>query len=149
MVFSPRNSPRQSAIAKGFDEANSVLTVIISAKILPQLLFRIKICIQFTVLILISWQNYRLQKIDITQCGWVPLIWKIKKMKWEEKRTDYRIFTKVHVLFSPGNELQSIWLYFETFRCFTKCSSHHKWNDGWLLLLNMVYTSSLTSWWTT
>ena len=40
-------------------------------------------------------------------CGWVPLIWKIKKTKWEEKRTDYRIFTKIHVLFSPGNELGS------------------------------------------
>ena len=40
-------------------------------------------------------------------CGWVPLIWKIKKTKWEEKRTDYRIFTKIHVLVSPENELGS------------------------------------------
>ena len=33
--FSPRNSPRQSAIAEGFAEANSVFIVITSAKILP------------------------------------------------------------------------------------------------------------------
>ena len=29
------------------------------------------------------------------------------KKKWEEKRTDYGIFTKIHVLFSPENELGS------------------------------------------
>ena len=40
-------------------------------------------------------------------CGWVPLICKIKKTKWEEKRTIYRIFRKIHVLFSPKNELGS------------------------------------------
>ena len=30
-----------------------------------------------------------------------------QKTKWEEKRTDYRIFTKIHILFSPENELGS------------------------------------------
>ena len=33
---SPRNSPRQSAIAEGFAEANSIFKVITSAKILPR-----------------------------------------------------------------------------------------------------------------
>ena len=37
----------------------------------------------------------------------VPPIWNIKKMKWEEKRTDYKTFTKIHILFSPDNELGS------------------------------------------
>ena len=27
-----------------------------------------------------------------------------KEMKWEEKRSDCRIFTKIHILFPPGNE---------------------------------------------
>ena len=33
---SPWNSPRQSAVAEGFAEANSVITVITSAKVLPR-----------------------------------------------------------------------------------------------------------------
>ena len=37
--------------------------------------------------------------------------------------------------------LQSFSKYFETFRCFTKFSFHHKWHDGQLLLINMVYTT--------
>ena len=37
--------------------------------------------------------------------------------------------------------LQSVSQYFETFQCFTKFSFHHKWNEGRLLLINMVYTS--------
>ena len=36
VTSSPRDSPRQSAIAKGFAEANSVFIVITSAKILPK-----------------------------------------------------------------------------------------------------------------
>ena len=32
----PRNSPRQSAIAEGFAESNSVFIIIISAKVLPR-----------------------------------------------------------------------------------------------------------------
>ena len=35
--------------------------------------------------------------------------------------------------------------YFETFWCFTKFSFHHKRNNAWLLQINMVYTSYLTS----
>ena len=46
---SPRNWPRQSAIAEGFAEANSVFTVVISAKILSRWLFPSKIYIQFTI----------------------------------------------------------------------------------------------------
>ena len=46
--ISPRNSPRQSVIAEGFAEANSVFIVITSAKILPRRLFPSKIYIQFT-----------------------------------------------------------------------------------------------------
>ena len=34
--ISPQNLPRQSAIAKGFAEANSVFIVITSAKIFPR-----------------------------------------------------------------------------------------------------------------
>ena len=35
-LFSPKNSPQQLAIAEGFTKANSVFTVITSAKILPR-----------------------------------------------------------------------------------------------------------------
>ena len=32
------------------------------------------------------------------------------------------------------------WLqYFETFWYFTKFFSHHKWNEAWVLVINMVY----------
>ena len=47
--YSPRNSPRQSAIAEGFAEANSVCIAITSVKILPRWLFHSKIYIQFTI----------------------------------------------------------------------------------------------------
>ena len=30
-----------------------------------------------------------------------------QKTKWEERRTNYRIFTKIHVLLSPKNKLGS------------------------------------------
>ena len=40
---------------------------------------------------------------------------------------------------------QSLTWYFENCRCFTKLFFHHKWNDGRLLVINMVYTSCLTS----
>ena len=30
-----------------------------------------------------------------------------QKMKWEEKTTDHRIFSKIHILFSLENELGS------------------------------------------
>ena len=43
----------------------------------------------------------------------------------------------------------SFMFFFETFRCFTKFFFHHKWNDGHLLLISMVYASCLTSCWTT
>ena len=50
---------------------------------------------------------------------------------------------------SFGNVLkigrQAVSKYFETFRCFTKFSFHHKWNDGRLLLKNMACRSCLTS----
>ena len=46
---SPRNSPRQSAIAEGFADGNSVFIVTTSAKILPRWLFPSKIYIQFTI----------------------------------------------------------------------------------------------------
>ena len=42
-------------------------------------------------------------------------------------------------------QLQSVSWYFETFRCFTKFSFYHKWNDVRLLLINMVYTSFPTT----
>ena len=42
-------------------------------------------------------------------------------------------------------KLQAFSEYFESSRCFTKCFFHRKWNDGGLLLINMVYTSCLTS----
>ena len=48
-IWSPRNSRRQSAIAEGFAEANSVFIVITSANILPRWLFPSKIYIQFTI----------------------------------------------------------------------------------------------------
>ena len=68
--FSPRNSPRQSAIAGGFAEANSVFIVIKLQLFLQQkycrgdyLLAKYIFSLQF--LILISRQNYRLQTKDI------------------------------------------------------------------------------------
>ena len=48
-VLRPRNSPRQSAIAEVFAEANSVSIVITSAEILPRWLFPSKIYIRFTI----------------------------------------------------------------------------------------------------
>ena len=48
MVFSTRNSPRQSATAESFAGVSSVLIVISSAKILRRWLFLSKIYIQFT-----------------------------------------------------------------------------------------------------
>ena len=38
-----------------------------------------------------------------------------------------------------------IFIYFETFWCFTKFSFHYKWNDARLLLTSMVNTCCLTS----
>ena len=38
---------------------------------------------------------------------------------------------------------------FWDFWCFTKFSFHHKWNEARLLVINMVYTSYLTSFQTT
>ena len=46
---SPKNSPQQSATAKGFAKVNSVFIVITSAKILPRWLFHSKIYIQYTI----------------------------------------------------------------------------------------------------
>ena len=48
-------------------------------------------------------------------------------------------------LLCPCLDLQSVSQYFETFRYFTKFSFHHRWNDGRLLLINMVFTSCLAS----
>ena len=44
---------------------------------------------------------------------------------------------------------QSFSKYFETVWCFTKFSFHYKWNYAGLLILKMLWTSSLTSCWTT
>ena len=41
--------------------------------------------------------------------------------------------------------LQTFSQYFETFMRFTKFTFHHKWNHPKLLLMKMVYKSSLTS----
>ena len=38
-----------------------------------------------------------------------------------------------------------IFIIFETFWCFIKFYFHHKWNDTWLLLANLVFKSCLTS----
>ena len=46
---------------------------------------------------------------------------------------------------SKSIELTIIFIIFETLWCFIKYSCHHKWHDAWLLLINMVYTSCLTS----
>ena len=40
---------------------------------------------------------------------------------------------------------QSVSQSFETFLCFKSFYFHHKWNDGRLLLINIVYTSCLWS----
>ena len=50
-ILSPRNSPWQLAIAKGFAKANSVIRVITWEKILLRWLFHRKIYIQFTNII--------------------------------------------------------------------------------------------------
>ena len=45
----------------------------------------------------------------------------------------------------PIFSLRSTFSYFEILWCFKKFSFHHMWNDARLLLINMVYTSSITS----
>ena len=35
-------------------------------------------------------------------------------------------------------------IYNETFGYFSKCCSHHEWNEAWLLAINMVYTKYFT-----
>ena len=44
-----------------------------------------------------------------------------------------------------NRDLQSVSQYFETFRCFTEFFFYHKWKDGRLLLINIVFTSCLMS----
>ena len=39
----------------------------------------------------------------------------------------------------------TIFIIFMTFWCFTKFSFHRKWSNAWLLVINMVYISCLTS----
>ena len=48
-------------------------------------------------------------------------------------------------LVTPSLYIQSWTKHFETFWYFTKFSFHHKRNEAWLLVINMVYTSCLTS----
>ena len=60
-IYSPRKSPWQSAIAEGFDKANSVFIVITLAKILPRWLFHSKRYIQFTI-----FNAYFLTKLSFT-----------------------------------------------------------------------------------
>ena len=59
--YSSQNLPQQSAIAKGFAEANSVFIVITIAKILPWWLFPSKIYIQFKI-----FNTYFLTKLSFT-----------------------------------------------------------------------------------
>ena len=58
---------------------------------------------------------------------------------------DQKIYRPGCVLDQKSYSDQSVSEGFETFRCFTIFSFHHKWNDGRFLLINMVYTSFLTS----
>ena len=89
---SPQNSPRQSAIVEGIAEGNSVFIEITSAKILPGWLFPSKIYIHFA-----TFNTYFSTKLSFTNKRYNP-VWigtirlEIKKTKWEEKKTDYRIW---------------------------------------------------------
>ena len=65
----------------------------------------------------------------------------LNDLTWNSKKSSYSLSYWLWVL-QPVS-------YFETFRCFTKLSIHHKWNDVRFLLINMVCTSCLTSCWTT
>ena len=91
--ISPRNSPRQSAIAEGFAEANSVFIVITSAKILPRWLFRSKIYIQFTIFntyfsIKLSFTNRRYHLHVLEKCLYV----------WQEVRSIIYFWQSIHPL---------------------------------------------------
>ena len=60
------------------------------------------------------------------------------------------IFCRVSVFCTTShqhkwNGTTIIFIIFWDFWCFTKCSFHHKWNEGWLLLINVVYTNCRTS----
>ena len=48
-------------------------------------------------------------------------------------------------LFHELSNVNHFQIFLETFWCFTKFFFHHKWNDVRLSLINMIYTSSLTS----
>ena len=50
-----------------------------------------------------------------------------------------------HWILPSQNSLESVSKQYETFWCFTKFYFHRKWNDGRLLLINMVYTSCRTT----
>ena len=72
-VYSPWNSPRQSAIAEDFAEENSVFVVIILTKILPRWLFPIEIYIQFKIfhsyfLTKLSFKNKRYHLHVLEKC---------------------------------------------------------------------------------
>ena len=73
------------------------------------------------------------------------LFWKVQKPKFtaSEKKNIHKVTRRCEFLHSKN--LQTFSWYFETFWWFTKFSFQQKWNDARLLLMNMVYTSFLTS----
>ena len=82
-AFSSRNSPQQSAIAKGFVKAISVFIVIISAKIMLRWLFPSKIYIQFKMFniyfstkLLFTSKRYHLHVLE--KCLYV--LWEVRSI---------------------------------------------------------------------
>ena len=70
---------------------------------------------------------------------------KVQKPKFtaSKKKNIHKVIRRCE--FPHSKNLQTFSWYFETFWWFTKFSFQQKWNDARLLLMNMVYTSFLTS----
>ena len=63
----------------------------------------------------------------------------INLKSWE----DFLLFSFFNLIFLIKPTI--MFKYVETFWCLSRFSFHYKWNKAWLLVINMVYTSCLTS----
>ena len=64
-----------------------------------------------------------------------------REVRFCKSNISFQINKALYLIIITYNQFHN--MFHKTFQCFTKFSSHHKWNDGRLLLINMVYTSCL------
>ena len=70
----------------------------------------------------------------------------LKHQKQSGNANNISSFFRTRPLGVPeGSILQWFSWYFEALWCLTKFTFHHKWNEAWLLVINMAHTSCLTS----